>query len=195
MQQSARLRTPHHAPTARESDIRELRAPNDPDATERSTPFHTRALDAARALAELAIERATHRDPQTARNAVEDALLLLDAADDPAAAAHVWIRLGEALLALHEARRAQERFEAAFTVLDAPTEIAGRARARLGTAHALHVLGDPSARAAYEDAGELYEDIGDERMARAIDRELRAIAAEIEESPRSFQSSSRIGTR
>jgi tetratricopeptide (TPR) repeat protein len=194
MQQSARLRQLHERQDPR-SDIREL-APIDPAAeTERSTPFRDRAVDSARALAELAIERATHRDPQTARNAVEDALLLLDAADDPAAAARIWILLGDALLVLSEARRAQERFEAAFVVLDAQKDVADRARALYGTARALQMLGDASARTAYEEAGDLYEDLGDERMVRAIDRELRAIAADIEESPRSFQSSSRIKMR
>lgn len=164
----------------------------DPDDTEPSTPFRTKAIDCARALAEVALERAKDRDFETARSSVGDALLVLDAADDPRAAARVWILLGEALVELHEARRAQERFEAALVVLGPTEDVAGRARALLGTARSLQMLGDPAARAAYEEAGDLYEDIGDEPTVRRIDRELRAIEAELEESPRSFQSCSRI---
>jgi tetratricopeptide (TPR) repeat protein len=160
--------------------------------TERSTPFHSRAIDAARALAELALERAMDRDHETARNAIADALVVLDAADDPPSAAGVWIVLGEALLALYEGRRAQERFAAALVVLDPTNDVAGRARALLGIGRALHMLGDPAARTAYEQAGDLYEDIGDDAAVRWIDRELRAIEAVIEESPRSFSSSPRI---
>lgn len=162
------------------------------DDTERATPFHARALDGARALAELALERAGHRDHETARDAITDALLVLDAADDPPGAARVWILIGEALLALYDAPRARERFAAALVVLDRTTDLAACARALLGIARALSMLGDPAARTAYEDAGHLYEDLGDDATVRAIDRELRAIEAVIEESPRSFSSSSRI---
>ena len=160
--------------------------------TERATPFQARAIDAARALAELALERAVHRDHETARNAIADALVVLDAADDPSSAARIWIVLGEALLSLYEARRAQERFAAALVVLDPTDDVAGRARALLGIGRALHMLADPAARTAYEQAGDLFEDIGDEATVRWIDRELRAIEAVMEESPRSFSSSPRI---
>ena len=107
---------------------------------------------------------------------------------DRRAAARDWMAMAEALLARFDAHRALERFEAAVIVLRGTDDVAGRATALLGMARALQMLGDPSARNAYEDAGDLFDDIGDETTVRAIDRELRAIEAEMEESPRSFQS-------
>ncbi len=167
----------------------------DPDDTERSQAFAPTAIEAARVLAELAIERAARGDAQIARQSVEDATVLLDAADEPVARARISLSLGEALLLLHEAHRAKARFAQALHVLEAEEDLAGSARALLGLGRALHMLGDAAARNAFEDAGLLYEDLGDEATVRAIDRELRALEAEIEESPRSFSSHHRIALR
>lgn len=113
----------------------------------------------------------------------------------PNDAAHAAIALGEALLVAHDAHRAKTRFADALRVLEAEADLPGSARAMLGLARALQMLGDTAARAALEDAGLLYEDLGDDATARAIDRDLRALEAEIEESPRSFSSSHRIALR
>jgi hypothetical protein len=65
---------------------------------------------------------------------------------------------------------------------------------RTAAAMALRALGDrlferrdPAARAVLEDAGSLFEELGDEKAVLEIDQALRALADEIEESPRSFQ--------
>lgn len=163
--------------------------------TERSTAFAPRAIDAARVLADLALERVLRGDAETARQSIENATVLLDAADEPVLGARISLPLGEALLHLHEAHRAKACFASALHVLEAEEDLVGSARALLGLARALHLLGDAAARGAFEDAGLLYEDLGDEETARAIDRELRALEAEIEESPRSFSSSHRIALR
>lgn len=110
-------------------------------------------------------------------------------------AAHALLTKGEALLATHDAHRAKARFQDALATFEAEDDRPGTARALLGLARALHMLGDAAARAALEDAGLLYEDLGDDTTARAIDRELRALEAEIEESPRSFSSHHRIALR
>lgn len=142
--------------------------------------------ETARTLAELAADHAERGELREARSAAYDALLVLDTLDDTLAAARVSLTLGDVLLRLHEAHRARERFEAAVAAFDALSDVALAARARLGAARALLMLGDPAGRAALEDAGTLYEDLGDEDMVRAIDRALREAQADFEESPRSF---------
>lgn len=174
---------------------RPLPHPLDPDDTERSSAFAPSAIDAARVLAELAIERARRGDAQIARQSIDDAAVLLEAADEPVATARVSLLLGDALLSLHEAHRAKARFAEALHVLEAEEDLAGSARALLGLARALQMLGDAAARNAFEDAGLLYEDLGEDATVHAIDRELRALEAEIEESPRSFSSCHRIALR
>jgi hypothetical protein len=69
---------------------------------------------------------------------------------------------------------------------------------RTAAATALRALGDrlferrdPVARAVLEDAGSLFEELGDEKAVLEIDQALRVLADEIEESPRSFQAGAR----
>jgi hypothetical protein len=45
---------------------------------------------------------------------------------------------------------------------------------------------EPAARGILEDAGDLFEDLGDEPTVRAIDLTLREVQNDFEESPRSF---------
>jgi len=163
-----------------------------PDDTARSTPFASTAHDAARVLADLAIERATRRDADAARQAIEDAELVLEGVEDVKAAARIRISIGEAFLELRETLAAQERFEHALETLGEDGPVDARARALLGVARALAGRREGAARAAFEEAGLLYEDLGDEERVIAIDRELRTLEAAIEESPRSFSSSHRI---
>ena len=71
-----------------------------------------------------------------------------------------------------------------------PVSLRSAAQARVGLARALFMLGDASSRAILEDAGTIFEEIGDDEAVHAIDRELREMQATLEESPRSFHSAS-----
>jgi hypothetical protein len=81
------------------------------------------------------------------------------------------------------ARRAADEALSAFG--DA-TEPAAIAQASLDLGEALVLLGDPTCRELLEDAGTLFEDLGDEDGIKRVDVLLRTAQASIEESPRSF---------
>lgn len=66
------------------------------------------------------------------------------------------------------------------------TDPALLARASVDLGEALLALEDPTCRALLEDAGTLFEDLGDQEAVRRVDTLLRAAEASIEESPRSF---------
>lgn len=97
-----------------------------------------------------------------------------------AAMAVRYARLGEVDAARRAADEALAMFESAYD----PATIA---RASLDLGEALVVLGDPTCRELLEDAGTLFEDLGDEEAVIRVDRLLRTAQATIEESPRSFQ--------
>jgi hypothetical protein len=151
---------------------------------------------AVNVLAELALEQIAAGRHEAARRVTEDALGLLrtTASRDRIAAARASLLVGNALLGLHEAHRAKAEFQAAASSFDetepTPVSLSSAAQARVGLARALAMLGDPSARAVLEDAGTIFEELGDDVSVRAIDRELREIQATLEESPRSFHSAS-----
>lgn len=151
---------------------------------------------AVHVLAELALEQLAAGRHAAARRVTEDALGLLQSAagKDRIAAARASLLVGDALLGLHEAHRAKAAFEQAARAFDenepTPDSLSAAAQARVGLARALTMLGDPSARAILEDAGTIYEELGDQAAVHAIDRELREIQAQLEESPRSFHSAS-----
>lgn len=84
---------------------------------------------------------------------------------------------------LDAARRAADEALAAFGDATDPIAIA---QASLDLGEALVILGDPTCREILEDAGTLFEDLGDEDGIRRVDALLRAAEASIEESPRSF---------
>jgi hypothetical protein len=141
----------------------------------------------------MAHEHATAGEQHLARRACDDAMLMIEQladsrrASDRALAASAAMSTGEALLLLHEAHRARDCFEIAMRFFDeAGNDLARAAKARVGLAKALLALHDPSARTVLEDAGELFEDLGDEKSVLAIDFALRQAEAEFEESPRSF---------
>ena len=89
-------------------------------------------------------------------------------------------RMGE----LDAARRTADEALALFGDAHHPLTIA---RASLDLGEALVMLGDPTCRELLEDAGTLFEDMGDEERVRRVDALLRTACAGIEESPRSFQ--------
>lgn len=105
---------------------------------------------------------------------------------EQATAARAALTTGEALLMLHEAHRAKGCFAIATRFFDTERDLPRAARARVGLAKALLALHDPSARPVLEDAGEIFEDIGDDQAVLAIDFALRQAQADFEESPRSF---------
>lgn len=151
---------------------------------------------AVHVLAEIALEQLAAGHHEAARRVTEDALGLLrtTAGRDRIAAARASLLVGNALLGLHEAHRAKAEFEEAAASFDevepTPVSLRSGAQARVGLARALFMLGDPSARAVLEDAGTIFEEIGDDEAVIAIDRELREMQATLEESPRSFHSAS-----
>jgi hypothetical protein len=89
-------------------------------------------------------------------------------------------RCGELAAARHAADEALGMFRDAH-------DAAAIARASLDLGEALLVLGDPTCRELLEDAGTLFEDLGDEAAVLCVDALLRTAQASIEESPRSFQ--------
>ncbi len=97
-----------------------------------------------------------------------------------AAMAVRYARLGDQGAARRAADEALAMFGEAY---DPPTI----ARASLDLGEALVLLGDPTCRELLEDAGTLFEDMGDEEAVLRVDRLLRTAEATIEESPRSFQ--------
>jgi hypothetical protein len=137
-------------------------------------------------LAEMGVHQVALGELGEARRTVHDGLLLLGSVRDAHASASASMLFGQALLGLSEAHRARERFEVAAAIYDELRDVAAAARARVGLARALVMLRDPSARAVLEDAGTLYEELGDEEAVLSIDLELRQGAADFEESPRSF---------
>lgn len=151
---------------------------------------------AVHVLAEIALEQLAAGHHEAARRVTEDALGLLrtTAGRDRIAAAHASLLVGNALLGLHEAHRAKAAFEEAAASFDdvdpTPVSLRSAAQARVGLARALFMLGDASSRAILEDAGTIFEEIGDDEAVHAIDRELREMQATLEESPRSFHSAS-----
>lgn len=90
-----------------------------------------------------------------------------------------YARLGE----LDAARRAADE---ALALFGEARDAQAIARASFELGEALLALGDPTCRELLEDAGTLFEDLGDEQAVLRIDRLLRLAEASIEESPRSF---------
>ena len=146
----------------------------DPDATQPIDALRP-ALAVARGLAEVAIERAVQRDAVAARAAIDDVSVVLANAADDAEAARVRILVGEALLALREPALARERFERSFLPLLANDDRAGSARAVLGVARALQMLGDAGARDAFAYAELLFgtEPLEDDQSLAIRDRSER----------------------
>lgn len=141
---------------------------------------------AARSLAESAREKLAAGDMVAARRAAEEALLVIDTIADARTHAEVCLVLGDVLLALYEAHRARERFAAAVNAFDVEKDARLAARARVGLANAMLMLREPAARTVLEDAGTIFEDLGDEREVLAIDRALREAEADLEGCPSSF---------
>ncbi len=146
------------------------------------------------ALATMALDHALANEHLLARRAADEALATIETLashrDQRGAVARSAHTLGEAFLALHEALRARHSFELAIRIFDIESDMSRAADARVGLAKALLALRDPSARAVLEDAGDIFEDIGDEKAALAIDFALRQAEADFEESPRSFHARS-----
>lgn len=141
-------------------------------------------------LAETALEMARAGEGRRARRAAHDARQMATSLRQDEQVAGAMLMTGDAFVLLTEMHLAAECFTIAAVAYDGARHLIGAARARFGLATTLRELHDPLARAVLEDAGELYEEIGDQVTAHAIDRLLREMQADFEESPRSFHSSS-----
>ena len=160
------------------------------------TPPSAPSAASARALARAALEHASAGAHVLARRAADNAMRAIEHVEQPELGqerAHAALMTGEALLLLYEAHRASTCFEIAARSFDREGDLLHAAKARHGLAKALLAVDDPSARAILEDAGELYEEIGDDRAMLAIDLALRQAQAAFEESPRSFHAPARLG--
>lgn len=144
----------------------------------------------AQTMADLALESVAAGDLAAARSFADDAAILL-APVDPAEtveAAGAFLALGHAMVAVSEAHQAQRAYEDAILAFEKAGERDGAAHARLGLAHALLELHDPSSRIVLEDAGAIFEELGDEEMMGAVDACIRDAEARFSSSPRSFAS-------
>jgi hypothetical protein len=188
---------PASASSHPKSDIHEIRRPAHViDLAVPAMPF-TGFPSTCESLSQMALEHLRQDEPVLARRAAEDSLLMIEQLaegrreSDRATAANAALATGDAFLQLHEAHRAKNCFEIAARHFDRTNDLAHAAEARVGLAKALLTLRDPSARQILEDAGELFEDLGNDARAREIDLQLRQAQAEFEcESPRSFHASS-----
>jgi hypothetical protein len=141
----------------------------------------------ASALVEMSVHHVVLSQWTEARSTAMDALLLLDMLEENRAWADLSFTLGEVLLTLSEAHRARERFDEAAAWFDEQGDLEAAAKAKVGLARAMTMLRDPVGRAVLEDAGTLFEELGNEEAVKLIDVELRELTAVLEESPTSFQ--------
>jgi hypothetical protein len=141
----------------------------------------------ARMFVELAVHQVVVRDIDAARRSAEEALVLLGLVEDRQVRANLSLTLGEVLLELHDAHRARARFETAIAIFDELDMTSAAARGRIGLSRALTMLGDPFARTILEDAGTVFEDLGDHETVREIDSELRALSADFADAPMSIK--------
>ncbi len=96
---------------------------------------------------------------------------------------------GEALLASGALEQARGYFQFARGAFERVDDRSGNARALLGLGRVLLGLEEPSSREALEDAGTVFEDLGDDEGMRHVEQLLRAAESSVErESPRSFHS-------
>jgi hypothetical protein len=163
------------APSSHVSEVVAIRRPADYAST-------------ARIMANLATEHAAEGDLDTARSFANDAALLLGPVDPSRSpeAANAFLAIGHAMLTVSEAHRARAAFEDAALGFEARGEQSAAAHARLGLASALLSLHDPTARIALEDAGAVFEDLGDVAMVEAVELAIRDAEARFQTSPRSF---------
>ena len=137
-------------------------------------------------LTEVAVHHVVLEEPDLARQVANEALSLVDLVESPTLRGELSLVLGEVLLESGEPERARARFEVAMGVFDDRGLRGAAARARVGLARAMARVKDPAARAVLEDAGTAFEDDGDDAAARAVDVELRALAADLGAGPASF---------
>jgi hypothetical protein len=138
------------------------------------------------ALAETAAQHVAAGERDQALRAACDVVDMLEDVRERCFATRTLVTLGEALVALGLYERAAPRLEEAVALADHARDVRLGARARQALGRAWLGMGEPSCRGLLEDAGELFESLGDGAAVAEIDRLLRIAASSIEPSPRSF---------
>jgi tetratricopeptide (TPR) repeat protein len=144
-------------------------------------------------LAETAASHVASGDRDEALRTIADAVDLLEDVRDRSQATRSLVIIGESLVQLGLYERAEHRLEEAVALADRASDTHLGARARLALGKVWLGLDDPSCRGILEDAGEMFEELGDVESVLAIDKLLRVAAHSFEESPRSFHGHRRIG--
>jgi tetratricopeptide (TPR) repeat protein len=143
-------------------------------------------------LATAAAEHVARGEREEALRTIADAVDLLEDVKDRRLAVRSLLTIGEALTSLGLFERAEPRLAEALALADAAGESVLGARARAALGRVLLGLGDASCRGMLEDAGEMFEELGDTQAVLAIDRLLRIASTSFEETPRSFHGSRRV---
>jgi tetratricopeptide (TPR) repeat protein len=144
-------------------------------------------------LAETAASHVAAGEREEALRTIADAVDLLEDIRDREQATRSLVIIGEALVQLGLYERAESRLEEAVALADRTSDARLGARARLALGKVWLGLDDPSCRGILEDAGDIFEELGDVESVFVIDKLLRIAAHSFEESPRSFHGHRRIG--
>jgi tetratricopeptide (TPR) repeat protein len=144
-------------------------------------------------LAETAAEHVARGEREEALRTIADAVDLLEDVRDRSLATRSQLVIGESLVQLGLYERAEKRLEEAVALADRAGDAHLGARARLALGKAWLGLDDSSCRGILEDAGEMFEELGDVETVLMIDKLLRIATLSLEESPRSFHGHRRMG--
>jgi hypothetical protein len=151
-----------------------------------------RSLAARVELLAAAASRAFSRgEVGDAHRAAKRALAVLGTLEDDPALAPAELVVGRCLVGLGAPHQALLVLDAAIRHADACGDPRTQARALEALGHALWSLGDPACREVLEDAGTIFEELGEEAAVRSIDSLLRDVSLLVEESPGSFQAGAR----
>jgi hypothetical protein len=142
-----------------------------------------RALRIHEALAEAAMQQAALGERDQALRTIDDALALLEAVRDRRPFTRVLVGIGECLVELDCAERADPLLLEAVGLADALPDARLGARARRALGRVWLAVGNPSCRRVLYDARKMFERLGDRKAVLEIDDLLRATAAALMNLP------------